>query len=157
LNAIRRHPSSVFDSSGGAIPATDAALAVASYRRVEERGSAASVAFFARVHGASSRLRRMFPHDDLDKRSLAREMFDLVALHLEAQAELQSLLERMGRRGLLDGVSVQEVGAISASLLTTLREFDNGWSHDVERAWATVFAWVLGTLRRGERVRRVRA
>jgi hemoglobin-like flavoprotein len=157
VNVIRRHPSSVFDSPGGAVPVADVALVAGSYRRVEDRGSAASVAFFTRVHEASPRLRRIFPHDDLDKRALAREMFDLVALHLDAQSELQSLLERMGRRGLLDGVSVHEVGAISAALLTTLREFDTAWSDDVERAWATVFAWVLAALRRGARVRTGRA
>lgn len=147
----------MFDSSGGAIPAADVALAVASYRRVEDRGSAASVEFFTRVHEASPRLRRIFPHDDLDKRTLAREMFDLVALHLDAQTELRSLLERMGRRGLLDSVSVREIDAISAALLSVLREFDSAWSDDVERAWDTVFAWVVAALRRGTGVRRGRA
>jgi hemoglobin-like flavoprotein len=130
------------------------ARALASYRRIEDRASAVSFAFFMRVQVGSPRVRRIFKHDDAEQRTLAKEVFEVVALHLESPRELRYLLERMGRRGLVDAVSASDIDAIGAALITTLAEFDESWSSDVEHAWSSIWIWTVAAVRRGHAVRR---
>jgi len=141
-------------ASGEALDERDVARVLDSYHRIEARGSAATLAFFASVQRASSRVRRVFKADDLDQRVLAKEVFDVVVGHLQSPRELRSLLERMGRRGLVDAVSLSDIEAIGAALRETLRDFDEEWSSDVERAWSAVWIWAVAAVRRGHAVRR---
>ncbi|HEY2365503.1 MAG TPA: hypothetical protein VGH87_03915, partial [Polyangiaceae bacterium] len=88
------------------------AQVIASYRRVEGRAAAAALAFFVGVQRGPLRVRRVFRYDDLDQRTLAKEVFDVVVGQLESPRELCALLERMGRRGLVDAVSPSDIDAI---------------------------------------------
>lgn len=127
---------------------------LASYGRVESRSSAVALAFFVSVQRGPLRVRRVFKQDDVDQRTLAKEVFDVVVGHLASPRELRSLLERMGRRGLVDTVSPSDIEAIGAALVATLRDFDEEWSSDVERAWNAVWIWAVAAVRRGHAVRR---
>jgi hypothetical protein len=137
-----------------ALDERDVRRVLASYHRVEDRASAVVLAFFGGMQHGSLRLRRTFKLDDLDQRTLAKEVFDVVIGHLEAPRELRSLLERMGRRGLVDAVTASDIAAIGATLVATLRDFDEEWSQDVERAWNAVWVWTVAAVRRGHAVRR---
>ena len=141
-------------TSSEALDERDVARVRASYRRVEERSSAAAHAFFVRIQGGPLRVRRVFKQDDVDQRTLAKEVFDVVVGHLESPRELRSLLERMGRRGLVDAVSPSDIEAVGAALVATLREFDDEWSTDLARAWIAVWNWSVAAVRRGHAVRR---
>lgn len=132
----------------------DVARVIASYRRIEDRAPAAALAFFVRVQRGSTRVRRAFRSDDVDQRTLAKEVFDVVVGNLGSSRELRALLERMGRRGLVDNVSAGDIDALGAALVATLREFDDAWSAEVEQAWNAVFVWAVGAVRRGHAVRR---
>jgi hypothetical protein len=127
---------------------------IASYRRVEGRAAAAALAFFVGVQRGPLRVRRVLKYDDLDQRTLAKEVFDVVVGQLESPPELRTLLERMGRRGLVDAVSPSDIDAIGVALVATLRDFDEAWSPDVEHAWSTVWSWSVAAVRRGHAVRR---
>lgn len=130
------------------------ASVIASYRRIEGRASAVSLAFFVRVQRGPARVRRVFKQDDVEQRTLAREVFVVVIGHLQSPRELRSLLERMGRRGLLESVSSDDVDAIGIALAATLGEFDEAWSPEVEQAWSAVWSWSVAAVRRGHAVRR---
>ena len=132
----------------------DVARVIASYRRMEDRAAAAALTFFVRARRGSPRVRRIFRDDDPDQRTLAKGVFDVVVGHLDAPSELRALLERMGRRGLVDSVSPGDIDAIGESLVATLREFDDAWSPEVEAAWRAVYAWAVAAVRRGHGVRR---
>jgi hemoglobin-like flavoprotein len=156
VNVTRRRSTPVATDAPlqGGLADKDVALVDASYRRLGTRGPAVSVAFFVRLHEAVPRLRRVFAHDEWEKRAVAKDLFDLVVGHLHAQSDLSALLERLGKRRLLDGVSAREVTAIGSCMLATLSEFDDAWSPEVERAWATIFVWASVAVRRGDRMRR---
>jgi hemoglobin-like flavoprotein len=132
----------------------DVARVIASHRRIEGRAAAAALAFFVRVQRGPLRVRRVFKQDDVDQRTLAKEVFDVVVGHLESRRELRALLERMGRRGLVDTVSPSDIDAIGAALVATLGEFDEAWSPEVEHAWNAVWIWSVAAVRRGHAVRR---
>lgn len=141
-------------TSSEALDERDVCRVLASYRRVEDRASAAALAFFVRCTRGPLRVRRLFKQDDVDQRTLAKEVFDVAVGHLESPRELRSLLERMGRRGLVDTVSPSDIEAIGAALVETLTEFDEEWSADVEQAWSKVWIWAVAAVRRGHAVRR---
>ena len=141
-------------ASSEALDERDVTRVLASYGRIEDRSSAAARAFFVGIQRGSLRVRRVFKYDDLDQRTLAKEVFDVVVGHLESPRELRSLLERMGRRGLVDTVSAGDIDAIGATLVATLRDFDEGWTSDVEHAWNAVWIWAVAAVRRGHAVRR---
>ena len=132
----------------------DVSRVLASYERVEPRASAIALAFFMRAQQASLRVRRILKTEDVDQRTLAKEVFDVVVGHLGAPQALRPLLERMGRRGLVAAVSPSDIEAIGAALVATLHEFDEAWSADVERAWNAVWIWSVAAVRRGHAVRR---
>ena len=132
----------------------DAALVSASYARVATRGAALTIAFFTRMHETLPRLRHLFPFDDLEKRAVAKELFDLVVGHLSSKSELAELLERMGRRGLLDRVDGKEVAELGVCLVQTLAYFDDGWTSETKEAWESVYTWAVAAAARGARVRR---
>lgn len=141
-------------TSSEALDERDVSRVLASYRRVEPRASAAALAFFVCVQRGPLRVRRIFKQEDVDQRTLAKEVFEVVVRHLESPRELRSLLERMGRRGLVDTVSQSDIDAIGAALVATLREFDESWSAEVEQAWSTIWMWAVAAVRRGHAVRR---
>ncbi|HEY2367976.1 MAG TPA: hypothetical protein VGH87_16375 [Polyangiaceae bacterium] len=141
-------------TSSGALDEREVSRVLASYRRIEGRSTAAALAFFVRVQRGPLRVRRVFKQDDVDQRTLAKEVFDVAVGHLESPHELRSLLERMGRRGLVDTVSPNDIDAIGAALKETLREFDEAWSAEVDQAWSTIWIWAVAAVRRGHAVRR---
>ena len=141
-------------TSSEALDERDVTCVIASYRRIEDRTSAGALAFFVRVQNGSHRIRRVFKQDDVDQRTLAKDLFEVVVRHLESPRELRALLERLGRRGLVDTVSPSDIDAIGAALVATLAEFDEAWSSDVEQAWMAIWNWTVAAVRRGLAVRR---
>lgn len=136
------------------ISAPHATLVSESFARVHPRASAFTVAFFSRLHAEVPRFRVVFPSKDAAKRALAKEVFDLVVASLHSGDELRQLLERMGRRGLLDGSSEREITAIGSCLLATLADFDVQWSDEIAYAWASIYRWAADAVRRGAVARR---
>jgi hemoglobin-like flavoprotein len=141
-------------TSSEALDERDVTRVLASYDRIEARSSAVALAFFVNLQHAPTRVRRVFKQDDADQRTLAKEVFDVVVGHLQSPRELRALLERMGRRGLVELVSPSDIDAIGRTLVSTLRDFDESWSSEVEHAWTAIWIWAVAAVRRGHAVRR---
>jgi len=129
----------------------DAVLRVdASYARIEGRLPALTHAFWTRLLASQPSLSVQFPASDPDKRAVAASFFGFVVTNLRSTDTLRELLERMGRRGLLNKVQIADVDAIGKSLLATLREFEGAsWTVDTAHAWALAVTWITTTIRHG--------
>ena len=136
------------------VAADDVAIVRDSYARIGPRGAALTVTFFARLTERVPRVRRFFPPDDKEKRVLAKDLFDLVVGHLESQLNVRWVLERMGRRGLLDTIAPSDVSAVGGCLLDALAELDESWSPATARAWSRVYDWAATAVVRGAELRR---
>ena len=132
----------------------DVALVTHSYERIAARSAALAVSFFARLHETQPRLRRFFPVDDPDARAVAKELFELVVVQLPSDSQVSWLLERMGRRGLLEGIGAGDVKGLGVCLLAALAEFDASWTPETARAWTNVYDWAAAAARRGAEMRR---
>jgi nitric oxide dioxygenase len=125
-----------------------------SYFRVESRLPAMTIAFCERAFEVHPELRTLFPRGDASQRVLAASFLGFVVTNLRSEDRLCELLERMGSRGLLDGVTAFEVEDIGRSFLATLSEFEGSkWTMDTAHAWARVYMWTLAAIRRGARGR----
>ncbi len=132
----------------------DVALVSRSYERIAPRSAALAVSFFTRLHETQPRLRRFFPFDDVDARAVAKELFELVVVQLRSGAQVSWLLERMGRRGLIEGIGAGDVNGIGVCLVAALAEFDASWTTETARAWTNVYEWASAAVRRGAETRR---
>jgi len=136
------------------VDADDVAIVRDSYGRIGPRGAALTIAFFGLLSDRVPRVRKFFPPDDKDKRAVAKDLFDLVVGHLESQLNVRWVLERMGRRGLLDTITPSDVSAVGGCLLDALAELDEAWSPATERAWSRVYDWAASAVVRGAELRR---
>ncbi len=133
-----------------ALPSDDVLRVDESYARIEGRLPALTHVFWTRLLASQPSLAARFPPADRDKRDVAATFFRFVVTNLRSTDTLRVLLERMGRRGLLNGVQIVEVDAIGRCLLATLREFEgSSWTVDTAHAWALTITWITTTIRHG--------
>lgn len=140
--------------SQASLPDREIELVRESYARVEDRVVVMAIAFCERLFDVHPNLQHLFPRDDAAKRALAVSVLGFVVTNLGSTNRLRELLERMGTRGLLDGVTALEVDGIGRSFLATLCEFEGPrWTLDTAHAWAVAYAWTSAAIRRGARGR----
>jgi len=134
------------------LPPREIALVEASYARLQHRLVPLSIAFCERLLATRPNLYRLFPIEDVEKRELAASFLGFVVTNLRSADRLGELLEHMGGRGLLNGLSAGGVDDIGRSLLATLSDVEGEqWTDDTSRAWAVTCAWTAAALRRGAR------
>lgn len=122
----------------------------ASYARIAGRSRAMALAFYDELFQTMPTLRTLFPRDDLEQRQLALSFVGFVITNLRSVNRLVPLLERMGERGLLRDLSLEELDSIGKILLMVLREYEGPqWTVDTGHAWALAVAWTIAALRRG--------
>ena len=132
------------------LPVRTIALVEASYARIQYRLDELSLAFCERLTPAHPHLALVFPAEDVEKRQIATSFLGFVVTNLRSADRLGELLERMGRRGLLNGLSAGGVDDIGRSLLAALADLEGDqWQSDTARAWSLVCAWTSALLRRG--------
>lgn len=120
-----------------------------SYERLDARPSVATM-FYDELFRIRPSLRSCFPRMDLAQRDVTRSFIGFVIANLRSPVQLRKLLERMGERGMLVGISRDDVNAIGRALLLTLRDLEGErWTRDLAHAWAMGFTWVVSAIRRG--------
>ncbi len=133
------------------IPLRAVELVDESYARLTPLLEGVASAFWERVDAATPSLERIFPVSDTDKRDVALSVFRFIIQNLRSTETLSRLLEKMGGRGLLRGVSSAEVDVVGKALLTSLRDYDRAWDLETAHGWAVAYTWTLAAVRRGAR------
>jgi hypothetical protein len=119
-----------------------------SHARLGPRRVALSISFCEEL-AQHPRLGAVFPVGDVEKRDLAVSFLDLVATNLRSPDRVGQVLERMGARGLLNGLSLDDVDGITKSFLTALGSFESdAWTRETEHAWTLACAWTIAVIRR---------
>jgi hemoglobin-like flavoprotein len=136
------------------LPHIEIALIDESYARLEPHLAALTTAFWTCTTSTEPTLHEAL-RGDPKQREVALSLFDFVATNLGSPEVLRELLERMGKRGLLEHVTSEHLDAIGRSLLRTLRDFEGArWTVDTAHAWALAFTWAVHVVRRGDQDRR---
>jgi hemoglobin-like flavoprotein len=99
-------------------------LLEASYARIEGRSRAMALAFYDELFLTAPTLRALFPRDDQEQRRLAVSFIGFVITNLRAVGRLVPLLERMGERGLLRDLTLEELDSIGKTLMLILRDWN---------------------------------
>jgi hypothetical protein len=138
-----------------AFPPVELELLEASHARIQNRLVPFSIAFCERLAIEHSTLRRLFPIGDAGKREAAVSFLRFVVANLRSTDLLGRVLEQMGARGLIDGLSATCIDDLGRTFLGTLSEFEDrdDWTIDTEHAWALAWVWASAAIRRGMRQR----
>ncbi len=124
------------------------ALVQDSFERVEPLGDTVAALFYGRLFELDPSLRPMFRGD---MQAQERKLLQALALAVRSLDHLETLvpiLEALGRRHAAYGVKDEHYATVGAALLWTLRQgLGDGFTAEVEEAWATVYQLVATTMK----------
>lgn len=119
-----------------------------SYRKHADRVRSLTGVFFEEVFRIRPGLRSRF-RVDASLREITDTFLGFVITNLRSR-ELSPLLEHMGQRGMLVGLSRDDLDAFGRAMLYMLRDLEGpGWSRETANAWAVLFTWVITAMRKG--------
>jgi NAD(P)H-flavin reductase len=118
----------------------------ASFGKAAANGDEAPLYFYSHLFLSHPETRALFPVSMAHQRDrLFRALGDVIARVDDLDA-LVPMLEQLGRDHRKFGTLAEHYPAVGASLLATLRHFDDDWNADLERSWSEAYELVASVM-----------
>jgi nitric oxide dioxygenase len=127
-------------------------LVRSSFAEVAPIADLAAGLFYDRLFAVLPEVRRLFPADLGPQRTKLMQALALAVASLDRPEAILPVLRELGRRHAGYGVVDAHYAAVGESLLWTLRQgLGDGFTPEVEAAWAETYALVATTMIEGSR------
>jgi len=118
----------------------------ASFGKAAANGDEAPLYFYSHLFLSHPETRALFPVSMAHQRDrLFRALGDVLARVDDLDA-LVPILEQLGRDHRKFGTVAEHYPAVGASLLATLKHFDDDWNADLERSWSEAYELVASVM-----------
>jgi NAD(P)H-flavin reductase len=118
----------------------------ASFGKAAANGDEAPLYFYSHLFLSHPETRALFPVSMAHQRDrLFRALGDVIARVDDLDA-LVPMLEQLGRDHRKFGTLAEHYPAVGASLLATLRHFDDDWNAELERSWSEAYELVASVM-----------
>jgi hemoglobin-like flavoprotein len=122
------------------------------FERIAPQAEAVATDFYNRLFAMQPVLRLLFPADLSEQKKKLMTTLGLAIKSLEETEKLIPVLENLGRKHALYGVRDEYYDTVGAALLQTLRDgLGADLTAEAQTAWAEMYAFVAGVMKRAAR------